>query len=79
VAAILNFFLLGAGTLYVGRRIPMGIALTLGGLLIRFVEVKVAPLTTGVVSAQWVYLVSGLGLMQVGMAIDGHREAKAAS
>ena len=30
LAAILNFFFMGAGTLYNGRRVPLGAALTVG-------------------------------------------------
>ena len=38
LAALLNFFLMGLGTAYNGRRIPLGIALTVGAGLLTYVE-----------------------------------------
>lgn len=76
LAAILNFFTLGGGTLYNGRRMAAGAGLLVGGGLLRYGEVSVAPLTTGSTNTLWIILVSGLAIVQIGMAIDAYREAK---
>jgi hypothetical protein len=36
LAALLNFFLMGLGTAYNGRRIPLGLALTVGAVLLTY-------------------------------------------
>ena len=38
VAAVLNFFFMGPGTLYVGKRKALGAVLTLGALALTYVE-----------------------------------------
>ena len=77
VAALLNFLFMGAGTACVGRRVPMALAVTAGGLLARYAEIRIAPPTTGHTSTEWLCLVTGLAIIQIGTAIDGYREAKA--
>ena len=79
VAAILNFFLMGAGTMYVGKRPLVGFLILLGGAGARFVEMKTSPTFDHSIPALWPYLVGGLGVLQVALAIDGWREAKAVS
>jgi hypothetical protein len=77
LAAILNFFLFGAGTIYVGRRVAVGLLLTLGGTSAQVVEIFVSPAFKNAIPAQWPFLLGGLVVLKIGLAIDAFREAKA--
>ena len=79
VAAILNFMLFGGGTVYVGRRVLTGVLLTIGGTTAQVVEITVSPAVKNAIPSLWPFLLGGLVLMKVGLAIDGFREAKAAA
>lgn len=76
--AILNFVFIGLGTLLLGKRPLVGLFALLGGSLLRYEEMRIAPLFTGQVTFHWVVAVSGLSILGLGMAVDGYREAKAA-
>ena len=78
VAAILNFFLFGAGTLYVGRRMLPGLLLTLGGTAVQVLEISLSPPFVQPMWPQWPWLFAGLVLAKVGLAVDGYREAREA-
>jgi hypothetical protein len=41
LAAVLNFFFMGPGTLYVGKRKLLGAALTVGALVLTWVELSI--------------------------------------
>jgi uncharacterized membrane protein len=72
-AAILNFFLMGAGTLYNGRRRAVGAALTIGAAMLTYVELNLqtaAPALFPIMFAA-VFLVNTL------LAYDGYTEAQA--
>jgi len=75
LAAILNFFLFGVGTLYVGRRVLIGLLLTIGGNSAQFVEIKLSPVVDNSVPALWPFLIGGLVLVKLALAIDAYREA----
>lgn len=73
IAAILNFFLMGAGTLYNGRRKAVGIALTVGAVLLTYVELNLQSAAPGLFPIMFgaVFIVNSL------LAYDGYTEAKA--
>jgi hypothetical protein len=76
VAAVLNFFLFGGGTIYVGRRRGFGLAMLLGGSLAQAIEIKLSPAFDGTIPTLWPFLLGGLVLMKLALAADGYREAK---
>ena len=71
IAAVLNFFLMGAGTLYNGRRKLTGIALTIGAVVLTYVEFGIQPLDT---TLYWMMFAAIL-VVNTALAIDGYREA----
>ncbi len=77
VAAVLNFLLFGGGTIYVGKRVGLGVALMLGGLAAQAVEIKVSPVLDNSIPALWPFLLGGIVVMKLGLAVDGYREARA--
>jgi len=77
VAAILNFMLFGGGTIYNGQRFLVGLLLTVGGTAAQVVEITVSPAVRNSIPSLWPFLIGGLVLVKVGMAIDGYREARA--
>lgn len=77
LAAVLNFFLFGGGTIYVGKRTALGLALMVGGTAAQVVEIKVSPLVDNSIPALWPFLLGGLVIMKLALAADGYREAKA--
>lgn len=77
VAAVLNFFTFGGGTLYVGKRMSVGLLLTLGGLTAQGIEIKLSPAFDNTIPSLWPFLLGGLVVAKIGLAIDGYREAQA--
>jgi hypothetical protein len=77
LAAFLNFALFGGGTMDVGRRLLIGLLLTVGGTAAQGVEIKVSPLVDNSIPSLWPFLIGGLVLAKVALAIDGYREARA--
>ncbi len=73
IAAVLNFFLMGAGTLYNGRRRAVGIALTLGALALTYVELNLQTAAPALYPIMFgaVFVINSL------LAYDGYTEAKA--
>lgn len=72
IAAVLNFFLMGAGTLYNGRRKAVGAALTVGAALLTYVELNLqtaAPQLFPIMFAA-VFVINSL------LAYDGYLEAQ---
>ena len=72
IAAVLNFFFMGLGTLYIGRRRLLGIGLTLGALILTYVELN---LQTAAPSLYPIMFVTVL-VMNCCFAYDGYNEAK---
>ena len=72
IAGILNFFLLGAGTIYNGRRVLVGILLTIGAILSTYVELQLQAEGS---SLYWI-MFAGFFLLATACAIDGAKEAK---
>ncbi len=71
IAAILNFFFMGPGTFYNGRRKAFGIALTIGAIALTYVELQ---LRTVAPSLYWI-MFSAVLLLNAFFAYDGYREA----
>jgi len=72
LAALLNFFFMGLGTLYVGRRKLFGLALTLGALGLTYVELSLKSVNPTL----YAIMFSAVFLMNVFFALDGWQEAK---
>lgn len=72
IASVLNFFLLGAGTLYVGKRPIVGGLLTVGAILATYVELQLQELDTGL---YWTMFV-GFFLLAIGCTVDVWNEVK---
>jgi len=79
VAAVLNFFLFGGGTLYVGRRMVPGLLLTVGGNVVQALEISVSPAVSHPMWPNWPILIGGLVVLKIGLAIDGYQEALSAN
>ena len=75
VAAILNFFLFGAGYLYVGGRGLPALLMTVGGTVVQVIEISLSPPFQHPMWPLWPYLFTGLVTLKIGLAIDGYREA----
>ena len=73
LAALLNFFFMGPGTFYNGRRRLFGAALTLGAIGLTYVEFSIRPLNTTL----WAIMFACVLLLNTFFAIDGWREAQA--
>jgi hypothetical protein len=77
LAAILNFLTFGGGTIYNGRRVLTGLLVMLGGTAAQVVEIKVSPIFLNAIPSLWPFLLGGLVVAKLGLAIDGYREARA--
>ncbi len=75
IAAILNFFLMGAGTLYNGRRKAVGLALTVGAVMLTYVELSIQSKEPTL----WAIMFAAVFIVNSLMAYDGFTEAKALS
>lgn len=73
VAAVLNFFFMGLGTLVFGRRKLVGAALTLGALGLTFVEMSLQDVD----KTLWGVMFASVFLINTLLAVDGFREVKA--
>ncbi len=73
LAAVLNFFFMGPGTLYNGKRKALGIALTIGALVLTYVEMQLQT----VAPALFPIMFGAVFLMNVFFAYDGYTEAQA--
>ena len=73
IAAVLNFFFMGAGTFYNGRRKAVGAALTVGALILTYVELSLQTAAPSLFPFMFVavFLINAL------LAYDGYTEAKA--
>ena len=75
IAAVLNFFFMGLGTLYVGRRKALGAALTVGAIALTYVEMSLKASSPGL----YPIMFGAVFLMNAFFAYDGYTEAQAAS
>lgn len=73
IAAVGNFFFSGLGTLYNGRRKTVGIALTIGAILLTYVEFSIQEPLPQLYSIMF----GAVFLINTALAVDGFHEAKA--
>ena len=78
LAAILNLLFFGAGTVYVGKRVGIGVALILSLNTIQVIEILVSPAVGNLIPRYWPFLLAALIVTKIVMAVDGYREAQAA-
>lgn len=78
VAAVLNFLLFGGGYLYLGKKTVPALLITVGGTAAQVVEILVSPVAGNHIPGLWPFLLGGLVLAKVGLALDAFNEAKAA-
>lgn len=71
LAAVLNFFLMGAGTAYNGRRTAVGIGLTVGALALTYVELNLQTLAPNLYRVMF----GAVFLINTFLAYDGYAEA----
>jgi hypothetical protein len=74
LAAILNFFFFGAGSLYLGKSPIPWILATLGGTAVQVLEIKESPPFDNWASWPWFFI--GLLTLKVGLAVDAFVEAR---
>jgi hypothetical protein len=72
LAALLNFFFMGPGTLYNGKRVALGAALTVSAIVLTYVELNVQTQAPTL----YPFMFGAVFLMNTFFAIDGFREAK---
>lgn len=72
LAALLNFFFMGRGTLYVGQRKAFGAALTLGAIALTWVELSLQTQAPSLYPVMF----GTVFVMNTFFALDGWREAK---
>lgn len=72
IAAIFNFFLMGAGYIYNGKRVFLGVGFTIGAIVYTYVELHLKEVD---VNLYWMMFAATL-LINTCFAIDGYREAK---
>lgn len=72
IAAILNFFLMGPGTIYNGQRKLLGIALTLGAFALTYIELNLQSEAPNLFPIMFVTVF----VMNTAFAIDGYLEAQ---
>ncbi len=73
ISAVLNFFFMGPGTLYNGRRKALGIGLTIGALVLTWLEFQVKAAAPSL----YPIMFGTVFFMNVFLAYDGFTEAKA--
>jgi hypothetical protein len=72
IAAVLNFFFMGLGTLYIGRRKLTGLGLTLGAIALTYVELQLRTAAP----ALYPIMFAAVFLANTVLAIDGYNEAQ---
>jgi hypothetical protein len=75
LAAALNFFFMGPGTLYVGKRKALGAALTVSAIALTYVELQLQDSNPILHHVMFVAVL----FMNTFLALDGYREARQAS
>jgi len=72
IAAILNFFFAGPGYIYNGRRSMLGIALTIGALILTYVELQLQTEAPSLFPLMF----GAVFLINTFLAVDAYQEAK---
>ena len=71
IAAIGNFFFMGLGTLYIGKRRALGLGLTIGALVLSWLEFQVkaaAPSLYPIMFGTVFFMIAAAGYLQAGLA-----------
>ncbi|MBD79007.1 MAG: hypothetical protein CL840_08820 [Crocinitomicaceae bacterium] len=80
IAAVLNFFFMGLGYLYNGKRTVLGILLTIGALLLTYLEqfYTFADGNTlqGHDGSAFALMAGAVFIVNTGLAMDGYQEAQ---
>lgn len=76
LAGILQFALFGGGTIYLGRRVGIGIVVTVGGTMAQMAEIAISPVFTNAAPAIWPFLLGGLVILKLGLVADVVRETR---
>lgn len=72
LSAILNFFLMGAGYIYNGKRVLLGIGLTIGAIALTYVEFGIKEID----SQLYAIMFGAVLFVNAFLAYDGFQEAK---
>ncbi|MDA3952460.1 MAG: hypothetical protein PF485_02365 [Bacteroidales bacterium] len=72
ISAILNFFFMGAGYIYNGKRVLLGILFTLGAIGLTYVEFQIKEIDMFLYVAMFI----SIFVVNTAFAIDGFKEAK---
>lgn len=72
IAAILNFFFMGLGYIYNGKRVLLGIGFTIGAIAYTYVELQIKEVDMTLYGIMF----AATMLINTCFAIDGYREAK---
>jgi hypothetical protein len=72
IAAVLNFFFMGLGTLYIGHRKLTGLGLTLAAIALTYVELQLQ----SAAPALYPIMFGAVFVANTVLAIDGYNEAK---
>jgi len=72
IAAVLNFFFMGAGYIYNGKRLVLGILFTLGALGLTYVEFQIKEIDTQLYFAMFISVL----IVNTAFSVDGYNEAK---
>jgi hypothetical protein len=71
IAAVLNFFFMGLGTLYIGRRKLTGLGLTVAAIVLTYVELQLRAAAPSLFPIMFV----AVFVANTVLAIDGYKEA----
>ena len=71
IAAVLNFFFMGLGTLYIGRRKLTGLGLTLAAIALTYVELQLQSAAPSLFPIMF----ATVFVANTVLAIDGYKEA----
>lgn len=72
LAAVLNFFFMGPGYIYLGNKVGLGIGFTLGAIALTYVEFGVKPLD----STLYGIMFGAVFLVNTCFAVDAYQSAK---
>lgn len=72
IAAVLNFFFMGAGYIYLGQKVWLGVAFTLGAIGLTYVELQLQDINTRL----YAIMFASVFVVNTAFAIDAYRMAK---
>jgi hypothetical protein len=72
LSALLNFFFMGLGSIYNGKRVGLGIGFTIGAIALTYVELQLQTSNPDLHKIMF----GAVFLINICFAIDGYNEAK---